>query len=108
MYWIVISILGLMVLIVSWLYWEGVKERNCMRSFLIQVLLDEKTYEFQKEGLKKLVLSLEATNAMVLANRVNFSIDRLVNESCSNTMLASHSLLWEAREVIAGKDGLSE
>ncbi len=100
MNWIVIVVLALIVLIVCMLYWKGVKERNCLRSFLIQVLLDKKTYEFQKEGLKKLVLNMEVTNAMELSNRVNISIDRLVNELCSKTMLASHSLLWEAMKEI--------
>jgi hypothetical protein len=98
MYWIVIAILALIALTFFLLYWRGVKARLYLRCFLIQLLLDEETYEFQKEGLKKLVLNTQAKDAMELGHRVNNSIDRLVSGIGSNTILASRGLLWKTKK----------
>jgi len=98
MYWIVVSILAVIGLNFFMLYWKGVKERNYIRCFLVQILLDEKTYEFQKEGLKNLIVDMEAKDALELSHRVNSSIDRLINQFGSKTLLASHSLLWEIKK----------
>jgi hypothetical protein len=69
-YWITIAILTLVTLIFFSLYWKGVKARNYLRSFLIQILLDEEAYEHQKKGLKDLVLKMQVKDAMELAHRV--------------------------------------
>ena len=98
MYWIVIAILALIALTFFLLYWRGVKARLYLRCFLIQLLLDEETYEFQKEGLKKLVLNTQAKDAMELGHRVNNSIDRLARGIGSNTILASRGLLWKTKK----------
>jgi hypothetical protein len=98
MHWVAISILVVIALIFLVLYWKGVNERNYIRGFLVQILLDEKTYEFQKEGLKKLIVEMEAKDAMQLSLRVNNSIDRLISQFSSKFILASHSLIWEIKK----------
>jgi len=93
-----IVILALSALNFFSLYWKGVKDRNHLRSLLIQILLDGKTYDVQKEGLNKLVLNMDAKNAMEFSQRINSSVDRLVREIGSQTTMAAHALLWEIKK----------
>ena len=75
----------------------GFKSRLYLRSFLVQILLDEEAYKFQKEGLKKIVLDMQVKDALELSKQVNNSIDNLVSEIGSHTLLASHGLLWNIK-----------
>lgn len=97
MKWIIIVALSLITLNFILLYWRGIKQRDNLRSLLLQILLDADTYKTQKDGLDTLIKGMFVDNAMNLAVRVNKSVDNFADKVGKDTMIATHGLLWERK-----------
>lgn len=98
MKWIIIIVLSLITLNFILLYWRGIKQRDNLRSLLLQILLDVETYKTQKDGLDTLVKGMSVDNPMDLAIRVNKSIDNFADKVGKDTMIATYGLLLERKK----------
>jgi hypothetical protein len=96
--WIAMGILALLLINFFALYRRGVGERNRLSSFIVQLLLDEEVYQFQKDGMRKLIMDIDAEDALTLSRRVSLSVGRLVNELGDGVLMAAHSLVWELKK----------
>lgn len=104
MQWIIIIVLSLITLNFIFLYRRGIKQRDNLRSLLLQIILDVETYKTQKDGLDALVKNMSVDNAVDLAIRVNKSVDNFADKAGKNTMMATHGLLWKKKNANAQRN----
>ena len=97
MTWVLVALVAVVVLLITF-YNRALTDSRNLTSLVIQVLLDEQTYETQKEGLNKLVEGLVARDALDLSTKVQLSVSRFANRIGSSTTLASHGLLWTLKQ----------
>lgn len=98
-WWILTAVVAVVALFLAALYRRSLKESQCLTGLLIQVLLDQETYNFQKQGLQKLVSEIPAKNALELSTKVQLSVSRLAVQLGGSVLLASHTLLWNTRQT---------
>ena len=99
--WILVGILMLLILYLGELYRRGLSERRNLQSLIIMILLHERVFKSQRDGLVALVDSLPKTNGMDLTKKVFISTcelaNRLASANSGSSLLGAHSALWELK-----------
>jgi hypothetical protein len=95
MIWIAI-ILGVLLVACFRLYRRSVKESQDLGNYALLILLDERVYAAQKNGLEQLVKKIDAKDAADLGMKVTLSLSNLAS-NLGHTLLGTAGLLWKLR-----------
>ena len=94
MEWWIIAALGCVVLLLIKLYWTSVLESRGPANFALLILLDDKVYQAQREGLAKFVRTNDAKNAGELGSSTYLATCNLAAKLSHNVL---GGLLWKLK-----------
>ena len=101
---IALIIAVLLIIYLVLLYRRSMKIDRALRNLIVMILLDEQTYQKQKQGMRGLVASIEAKDALDLSTRVFLSVGQFANQLAeSGSSLAGHAMLWQAKKKQASE-----
>ncbi len=95
MLWLTI-IFGALFVWYFMLHQRATTERRDLSNYALLVLLDDKIYRAQREGLVGFVRTTEAKDALELGMKANMSVIHLARQ-LGNTLLGTQGLLWKLR-----------
>jgi hypothetical protein len=96
---IALIIAVLLIIYLVLLYRRSIKTDRALRNLIVIILLDEQAYQKQKRGMRDLVASIEAKDAIDLSTRVFSSVGQFANQIAeSGSSLASHAMLWQVKK----------
>jgi hypothetical protein len=96
---IALIIAVLLIIFLALLYRRSVKTDQALRNLIVMILLDEQTYQNQKQRMRDLVASIKAKDALDLSTRVFLSVGQFANQLAeSGSSLASHEMLWQTKK----------
>jgi hypothetical protein len=83
----------------AWLYKRALDEGVGLTSLLVMVLLDDKVYKAQRNGLIDFVQKASAKDAHELSLKVHTALCELAGQAAkSNIVLGAPGYLWKAKQ----------
>ncbi len=98
MAWILTAVLAAVAVNFVLLYLRAIREQRNLTSLVIQILLDDETYRFQQDGLRKLVAGMQVKDAIELSTKVRLSISQFADRVAGPALLSSGARLWNLKQ----------
>ena len=93
----VIVVLVAVLILLAAAYSRGIRQRNHVANLLLLVLLDDRVYEAQQVGLKRLCITTAAKDPNDLAGKIMASTGNLA-DNLAETMSGVSVMLWSLRQ----------